>query len=126
MLEQALSLGSIPQWGTFFSMLVILTGLVRVYINGIPARIQAKSERDTVAAAAWKEIEERVNNELEECKKQREAVTKRYIKSDNENFKLRIVVSLVLEELLRLDPESDITKRAQAVMHAITEVENDG
>lgn len=112
-------LGTIPQWGTFLAVLSILTGLVTVWIRGIPERLRAKFEGESSAAREWAAIEGRVNRELDECKKERTAFIDRVTVVEDENFRLKVAMSLVLGELERIDPESEIVKRAQVIMAAI-------
>lgn len=112
-------LSTLPQWGTFGGVLLILAGLVTVWIKGIPERRRAKSEGESSAAREWAAIEARVNRELDDCKKERSAFIDRVTVVEDENFRLKVAMSLVLGELERIDPESDIVKRAQVIMAAI-------
>lgn len=123
-------MGTLPQWGTFIGLLTILAGLLTVWIKGIPERLRSRSEVDRADIAEWRAIEKRVTQELEDCKRDREAdaaardrATERYAAVENRNFRLEIVTALVLQELERLDPHSDIIKRAQAIMVTVTQTQ---
>lgn len=113
-------IGTLPQWGTFAGILTILAGLITVWIKGIPERLRVRIEADTSAAAEWRVIEARVTTKLDACEdgRMRDADTIAAVK--DENFRLKIAMSLVLQELESLDPDSATVKKAQAIMVAAT------
>jgi hypothetical protein len=115
--------GTAPQWATFVISVALLVAVLKV----LPALIRALNERsrDKAAAAAageatasaeWRELEGRVSNELAECQRAREFDGRHMKRLDDENFRLRIVVSMALAELEKLDPGSQILLKAQAIM----------
>jgi hypothetical protein len=107
------TIGTIPAWSLVGLMVVAI-----VKMRPLMARI--KLERDLSAVGHWERIEERVSKKLEECEKRSEKDARVIKRLDDENFRLKIVTSLLIEALERLDPKSDTIKRAQAVMVAIT------
>jgi hypothetical protein len=107
------TIGTIPAWSLVGLMVVAI-----VKMRPLMARI--KLERDLSAVGHWERIEDRVSKKLEECEKRSERDARTIKRLDDENFRLKIVTTLLLEALERIDPGSDIIKRAQAVMVAVT------
>lgn len=111
--------GTIPQWGTFASVNVVLVGLLTVWIKGVPDRLRAKTNDYTAALEQWKILEERINNELIKCLGENKELTNRVTVLERRDLRMGVALSMVLRELERLDPDSDIVKRAMAVLLVI-------
>lgn len=112
-------LGTLPQWGTFGTVLALLVVIVKYapsWMQAMTERVKARDSGASAAAGTWAELERRVSAELQECRQQREADALALKRMDDENFRMRIVLSMALDELERLDPGSEIVLKAKAIM----------
>lgn len=112
-------LGTVPQWGTFGCLVAILAAVLRYLperMRAIGERRKAEAEANATAAATWRDIEQRVSAELEECRQGRERDGALLKRVDDENFRMRIVLSMTLDEIEHLDPDSQMVLKAKAIM----------
>ena len=132
--------GTLPQWGTFAGVLgLLVTALVGLLKHG-PQWVQAMNDRararaagEDSAAARWKAIEEKVQRELDECRRGREAdAAARAADAEErrrileENFRMRMVMALLLDEAEQPDPGTATVMKAKALLLVIpTEAERD-
>lgn len=111
--------GTPPQWGTFASVLALLIVVIKfgpAWMQAMTDRGRARDASAGAAAESWRDIEARVSKELTECRHQREHDAQVIKRLDDENFRLRIVVSMTLDEFERIDPGSQIVLKAKAIM----------
>lgn len=86
------------------------------WIRGMAARRLAKDAGDATLRGEERGLREYLDAELKKCKLGHEVLSEQLQKVENKNFQLTVVVSMMLTELLAIDAESDIVKRAKAVL----------
>lgn len=135
---QSLSIGTIPQWGMFVTLLTMLAGMVTVWIKGIPARLLAKTaaaeQRVTAqglegnqfisAYQAWRDEVHGLRDELSKS-----IAASRRSESENHrcNNERRTLIYLLIQfvaEAEGRDPKSILAKQArEALKHMSTETD---
>ncbi len=128
-------LGTLPQWGAFLSLLTLIAGCITVYIKGIPERLRvtnegvalkAKIEEDLRGEAAmrFKEFRTEVHSLRNELAKYVTELTISEASRRRGSDKLSMmafVLKLVMGELRRLDPKSQIVDQAEKLLEGILE-----
>ncbi|HWT12307.1 MAG TPA: hypothetical protein VN231_06110 [Allosphingosinicella sp.] len=111
--------GTAAQWSAVTLLLAILVAVLRY----LPERSRAETERkrartaaEDAAAERWRDIEARVSRELEECRRDREHDAAHRQRIDDENFRLRVVITLLIDEVERLDPQSQVILKARTIL----------
>lgn len=113
-------IGTLAQVISSGSLLTILACMGLVWVKGIPDRLRVRLDDRSASTREWQEIERRVTGELEECKRHRAKDAETLAVVKEENYRLHIVVALMLQELQQLVPDSDAVRRAQIVLAAVT------
>jgi hypothetical protein len=125
-----LTTGSVPQWGAFGSLLIILGLTLRVWVKGIPERLRVKNEATSLhakieedlrgeAAKRFKEFREEVHGLRNDVMSLSGRLTKSESTSKRRADKLSmmaLILRLVMGELRRIDPDSEVLKQAEILM----------
>lgn len=131
-------ISTVQAWGPLVGVIAIMVGLVSVWIRGIPARLLAKNAGDATLRGEERGLREYLNAELAKCKAESDALGEkvkaqdRRHKQDMEDrdeqhardlkirddkiFQLGVVAAMFLRKELIDDPDSDLVKRAKAVL----------
>jgi hypothetical protein len=109
-------ISAVQAWGPLVGVLAIMAGLVTVWVKGIPARMLAKSAGDATLRGEEKGLREYLNQQLASCRNDNAKITEKMTVVENKNFQLTVVISMMLSELLTIDPDSPLVKRAKAVL----------
>lgn len=120
---QALGTGTLPQWGTFITILTIFVGMVTVFIRGIPERLRAKTEdRRSLHQECMEQLKE-VRAEVHECQREigklearlrvAEALSQR---RGHHISNMLFIIRLLMNELRRLDPNSNLLAQAESLL----------
>jgi hypothetical protein len=135
----SLATGTIPQWGAFGTLLVLLALALTAWIKGIPERLRVKNEReaqDTKAASdirdeyalRYKETRLEVHglrNELQIVRAELAASqTKSMRRSDKLNMVL-FILRMVMDELQAKEPKNKVLAQAVKLLSRVEDEPHD-
>lgn len=100
----------------------IVSGVLVWWVRGMPERKRAAIDENKAIFAEWHALKTTIEDELRKCHGEREVYLKQVTRLSEENFRLRLVVTLILEELGKLDPDSDAAAKARVIMATPTSV----
>lgn len=124
------SSGTLPQWGTFASLLGIFSLALTAWIKGIPERLRVQNEReaqDTKAASdirdeyaiAYKETRLEVHALRNELARVRAELLESQARSTRRGDKmnmLRFILEMVLTELQAKEPANKVLEQARKLL----------
>lgn len=118
-----LAVGTLPQWGAFFTLLGILATLVVGVAKVVPDWMRARNERardvasdQRTATEEWRVLQAQVAADLATCRAERAQDAERIQIQDDKIFLLQVIVSMQQTELDKLDPGSDVGRRVKALL----------
>jgi hypothetical protein len=129
--------GTVPQWGTFATVLLILAGIVAAWVKGMPDRKRADNEEKKISGDQYseqmeqyaeqiKEFREEVHgyrNELQIVRREAADAERESSRRGDHITNLTFIVRLLMSELERIAPDSIILKQAEALMLQLTVAE---
>lgn len=107
----------------------LVSGALVWWIRGMPERKRVGIDESKALFDEWHQLKESVDKKLGEveqelinCHRERTLYVQQISRLNEENFRLRLVVTLILDEIAKLDPESTIAAKARVIMATPTAV----
>jgi hypothetical protein len=131
MTAHMLAIGTLPQWGSFLSLVAIIMGGIIVYIKGIPERGRVRNEAtvidvdaDTVLRAEYVEQIKEFRREVHGYRNELQVIQGELTRSESASRRrgdrirnMEFVIRLLVSELKRLQPNGSIVvDQAEAMM----------
>lgn len=114
-----LELGTVAGWVTA----VGVTGMLGVLLKFLPRWVEVKAAERVSDHAIAKQLRDELMSELDECRNNHQilhqenlALTERVMLLEDGDRRKTIALTLVMNELVRLDPTSEIILRAKGVL----------
>ena len=130
-----LSSGTLPQWGTFVTLLVAIMGGITVWIKGMPERGRVEIERVSLTARIEEEIRgeaaERfrefrlevhaLRNELHAVRFELQTTAAKSVRRGDKLNMLLFILRMVMDELHSKEPENKTLAQARIMLARVEE-----
>lgn len=124
---------AIAQWGSFGSLFGIFVLALTTWIKGIPERLRVKNESVALQAKIEEDLRgeaahrfQEFRDEVHGLRNELQVMSSRLSKSETTSRRradklsmMLFILHLLMTELRRLDPDSDVLKQAEALLNRI-------
>ena len=122
--------GTLPQWGTFATLIAAIVGWGTVYIKGSPLRTKAESDAKQADNADYADQIKLFRDEVRSLNREVKVLQERLTQAESASrlradriTNMTFIIRLLISELRRLDPNSIIVQQAEALMKQMDYVE---
>src|SRR5687768_16702983 len=113
--------GTLPQWGMFITLLMILAGMITVWIKGMPERKRADNESAKLRGEQYADQIKDFRDEVHGYRNDLHILQTRLNKAESASrlradriTNMTFIIRLLISELRRIDPNSIIVAQAEA------------